>query len=181
MHFSRALGRRGMAWRGVKTRPADAMCRFTSVVGNSSHRLVIRVLPSPKGEKGTPSASVSLLLLYSFRRCIFSLRARARTRANSEKLAEAQRCLAEPGPARLYLPRHKYPRRCRRVQRGWETEEVEMAVEMMKAKRNGEGEGKRRRRTSKTRLTRSPGYLATYRRDIYGIEERREPRGAASK
>ncbi|KYQ48038.1 hypothetical protein ALC60_12998 [Trachymyrmex zeteki] len=48
-----------MAWRGVKTRPADAMCRFTSVVGNSSHRLVIRVLPSPKGEKGTPSASVS--------------------------------------------------------------------------------------------------------------------------
>ncbi|KYM79971.1 hypothetical protein ALC53_09497 [Atta colombica] len=39
MHFSRALSR-----RGVKTRPADAMCRFTSVVGNSSHRLVIRVL-----------------------------------------------------------------------------------------------------------------------------------------
>ncbi|KYN27123.1 hypothetical protein ALC57_03466 [Trachymyrmex cornetzi] len=27
MHFSRALGRRGTAWRGVKTRPADAMAR----------------------------------------------------------------------------------------------------------------------------------------------------------
>lgn len=53
-----------------------------------------------------------------------------------------------------------------------------MAEEMMKAKRDGEGEGERRRGTSKTRLTCSPGYLATYRRDIYGIEE---PRGAASK
>lgn len=85
---------------------------------------------------------------------------------------EAQRCLAEPGPALVCTYRGTNTREdaggCRE---GEKRKEVEMA-EMMKAKRDGEGVGERRRGTSKTRLTRSPNYLAAYRRDIYGIEER---------
>lgn len=122
------------------------MCRFTSVTGNSSHRLVIRVLPSRKKEKPdlfcfrfSPSLPPSFLSLLH----LFASRARTHARehsCNSGKLMEAQRCLAEPGPARLYLPRHKYPAKMpagvERVRNGGGGDG---AAEMMKAKRDAEG------------------------------------------
>lgn len=177
-----------MAWRGVKTRPADAMCRFTSVTGNSSHRLVIRVLPSRRGEGGRgeksgPSfclfVSLSSLPLFRFsRRCIFSLRARERSHSRNSGKAHGGAALS--GRARTRLVRIS-------------TVKAQIPAAMPagaeRARNGGSGggrrddekvkrDGRRRKkkmawRTGKTRLTRSPGYLAAYRRDIYGIGERR--------
>lgn len=99
--------RRGMAWRGVKTRPADAMCRFTSVTGNSSHRLVIRVLSSRRGggESG-PSFClfVSLLLSpFSVSLVAASFRLRARERSHSRNSGKDHGGAALSGRARTRL------------------------------------------------------------------------------
>lgn len=115
MHFSRTIGRSdaarcGVAWRGVKTRPADArragsrLRSWWEQFPPSSHPGVLDVR-GKSGQKESAHFPPPVPLLSSMRPFSSS--------RDSWKLAEAQRCLAELGSACLHLSGHKYPQRCR--------------------------------------------------------------------